>query len=847
MRLIVLLALLITLSACNLASEDLPTPNSDNLIVVTATPNLPTPNASGEILITATPLSNAQQPVNVQSTAQLPATLVLTSVLPATEVNIEPTIVPISNVDTNALLTTARQQTRNGQYAEVIQTTQNLINQGGSIDANARIQAYLLMGQAALNEGQFDLALTAYSDLINQYPNEQNVARAYFLRGDALLGLSRWAEAITDFERYLTIQTNLIDSYIYERIADAQLALGQTDLAIENYIQAINANRSLVPLLVLREKLAQILINVNRIDDAVAQYDAILGVARNAPYRASIELLATQTLVNAGRTQEAIPRAQRIFDTYPTTNSAYDAMQILVNNGTVIDGWRRGQVAYYYGNFNEAITAFNEYSSSFVLEAIPSELYLLLGRAYREIGNSTAAIVAFQTIIDQFPNDPNFGEALLEQGRTRFLANDIATAITTYLSIGDNFNYLPATASEALWRAGYLYGTNGDPVQSRQIFVRLADSYSQSEWASNGLFLAASAAVTNGESQVAENLYGRIASLTTGDDQAAAYMWVGRLALERGDTNAAQQAFTLAQTASPDSFFAARSSDILRGITPFEPPATVNFNFDEVRDRGQAIEWLRTTFSVTDTGDLSQLSATLQSDPRLVRGTELWAVGAFEEAVTEFGDLLTEKRQAVDAVSSFQLAIYFRDLGAYYSSIVAAADVIRLSGVSTLQAPPYIARMRYPSYFHELITEQADAYGFDPLLMLALIRQESLFQSTAVSSAFAYGLTQVIPGTGQYIADELNYPNFTPTDLWRPHVGIRFGAFYLDEQLRLFDGNAAAALAAYNAGPGRALDWVALSGGEVDLLVTTITFEETRSYVERIYSHYNIYRALYGF
>jgi TolA-binding protein len=68
------------------------------------------------------------------------------------------------------------------------------------------------------------------------------------------------------------------------------------------------------------------------------------------------------------------------------------------------------------------------------------------------------------------------------------------------LSIGDNYGYLSAAASDALWRAGYLYGVNGDAVSARQVFVRLAEAYPQSEWAVNGLFLAASTAVKNNES-----------------------------------------------------------------------------------------------------------------------------------------------------------------------------------------------------------------------------------------------------------------------------------------------------------------------------------------------------------
>ena len=62
----------------------------------------------------------------------------------------------------------------------------------------------------------------------------------------------------------------MIDSYVHERIADAQIALGQTDAALQNYERAIGAKRSKVPLLVLREKLAQIYIKLERYSDAIA-------------------------------------------------------------------------------------------------------------------------------------------------------------------------------------------------------------------------------------------------------------------------------------------------------------------------------------------------------------------------------------------------------------------------------------------------------------------------------------------------------------------------------------------------------------------------------------------------
>lgn len=832
-----LLLLAFSVSACNLNSPNLPTPNADNIIYVTATPDLPTPDAMGVIYITATPLPSAAQTQSVPPPAPSDTPFVL----------LPPTLPPtLAFTQPYELLAKAQQQQQDGFYEDAASSYALILAQGDALAEDIRAEAALRLAQSALKDGFFEQAEAAASALIARFPNDVRAHQAYFLRGDAYLGLSRWQDAINDFTQYLALRPNLVDSYAYERIGDAQLALGQLENALTSYKRAVDANRTLVPQLVLREKLARILASNGRTAEAVAQYDAILAVARNHAYRASIELLAGQTLLNGGSREEGLARLRLVFDNYNDTRSAYTAMQALVQHGVSLTGFARGKVSFQYGDYQSAITAFNEHTSTFLLSDIPDELYLLLGRAYREIGNAQAAIVAFQTIVQQYPNSSLLGSALLEQGRTRFLSGDVDGAIQTYLALARDYAALSDAAAEALWRAGYLYGTNGQPTLARETFVRLADTYPQSTWASNGLFIAASTAVSNEEWLVAENLYGRIAAISTGNDRAAAYLWVGRLARQRGDLRTSDEALQLARSTAPDSFFGLRAADILNNVEPFTPPAQFRWTFDEAADRAEAEAWLRQTFAITQEGNLAALAPTLQADPRFIRGSELWALAAYDEALTEFTALLDEARANKDALTSYQLAIALRERGAFSSSIVAAADVIVASGVPTLQAPAYLARMRYPIYYSHLVLEQQARYGFDPLVLFALIRQESLYNTNATSSAQARGLTQVIPSTGRYIAGKLNYANFQDVDLYRPHVGIAFGAFYLDEQLRLFKGNVAAALAAYNAGPGRALDWVKLSGGGIDALMVTIQFEETRRYLERIYSHYAIYRALYG-
>ena len=753
-----------------------------------------------------------------------------------------PTIPPTPTIPPEVSLQIADRYLVNGYLENAINAYQMLLNQPG-VPADVGAAAAFNLGRSALREGVFENAVIALTDFINRFPQDSRAAQAYFLRGDAYLGMSRWTEALADFQYYLSVRPGLIDSYAYERIGDAQLALGQTESALASYAQSVSASRSQTPLLALREKLARIYLNAGMPAEALAQYDAILTVARNAPYRASIEFLAAQTLLSSDQTDAGLQRMEAVLNGYPGTAPAYQAMNVLLTNGYDLDDYLVGKTSYDFGDYQGAIAAFNAYSTQHQLASIPAELYLLLGRAYREIGNPAAAVTAFQTVASQYPNDPAFGEALLEQGRTKFLSGDIPGAIETYLSIADTYAYLTESA-EALWRVGYLYGTNNEPGLSRQVFERLADAYPDTEQARSGLFLAASAAYNLNDLAGAERLFARLAITTTGDDQSAAYLWVGRIALAGNNQQTAQDALRLAITSSPDSYFSARAQDVLAGREAFTRPQSYEFTGDDAPLIAEAEDWLRRTFGVTQQGDLWPLSPAVQAEPRLIQGSELWAVAAYDEAGNEFSDLLDAYN--TDGLVSYQLAIYLRSIGAYQSSIFGAANVIKAANVGTLDAPKYIARMRYPIYYLDPVLESSQRYDTDPLLLFSLIRHESLFDTNATAAAGEKGLTQVIPGTAEYIAGQIQWPDYQHSDLFRPYAGIEFGAFYLGEQLARFDGNVQAALAGYNAGPGRAAAWLELSGGDPDLFMTAITIDSTRLYVQRIYGYYAIYRALYG-
>ncbi|MBN1202195.1 MAG: tetratricopeptide repeat protein [Anaerolineae bacterium] len=751
-----------------------------------------------------------------------------------------PHIVPTPTLPPDIALNDAQSALRYGDYVTAVQYFQSVIDQPDS-DPALRVAAAYGLGEAALREGLYDQAAVALTEYIKTYPDHLDIPRAYFLRGDAYLGLGEWQLAISDFYTYLERRPGIIDSYAYERIGDAYLALGQPEQSLTAYAQAADASRTLESLVALRERVAAGYINAGEPQKAVAQYDAILADAKNAPYRASIAYQAAGTLIAAGDISGGYARLQTIVNDYPDTYSAYQALNLLIQAELQVDTYTRARIYYANEDYQNAINALNAYTSE--TGTAPVEVLLMLGQSYRAVGNSQAAITTFQTVIDSYPTDPAYGEAWLEQGRTLFLGGDVPGAIERYLALPTEHPDVPEGA-EALWRAGYLYSTQGDTENALATFDILGQRFPGTDWAVEGLFMGATMAYNAGNYGRAMQLFSQLASTGYGEYQAAAYLRVGQLYQLDGKDDLARQSYQAAAAADPGGYYSLRAADLLNGRAPFQPPARTVFTFDEAAQLSEAESWLRTTFSITQEGALYPLSAALESDPRLVRGSELMAVAAYDAAEGEFEDLRTAYKD--DPLATYQLALYYRDLGLYRLSISAAATLITSAGVDTPDAPPYIARLRYPVYYQELVIPACNTYDLDPLLIFALIRQESLFEGYATSYAAAQGLMQIIPDTGAWIAGQLAWPDYQNSDVYRPYVNVEFGTYYLRWILDQVDGLPYVALAGYNGGPGNAAQWLSISGPDLDQYVQTIGFDETRTYVRRIYEQYSVYRDLYG-
>ena len=122
------------------------------------------------------------------------------------------------------------------------------------------------------------------------------------------------------------------------------------------------------------------------------------------------------------------------------------------------------------------------------------------------------------------------------------------------------------------------------------------------------------------------------------------------------------------------------------------------------------------------------------------------------------------------------------------------------------------------SNYEDIIKKAAEKFNLPEKLISSVIKQESNFDASAISSAGATGLMQLMPGTAKYLG---------VINSLDPEQNIMGGAKYLSQMLSQFNGNIETALAAYNAGPGTVNRYAGIP-----------PYKETQNYVQKVMNYY---------
>lgn len=231
-------------------------------------------------------------------------------------------------------------------------------------------------------------------------------------------------------------------------------------------------------------------------------------------------------------------------------------------------------------------------------------------------------------------------------------------------------------------------------------------------------------------------------------------------------------------------------------------------------------------------------------EPYASRADQLLAMGLFDEVVDEIGDRypLQPGESALTAAYAYHLA------GASRESLRAMEILARNIPEDFLPEllPRLVSELLYPRYFYQFILEDSETYDVDPVLVLAIMREESRFNPRAKSVAAARGLLQFILNTALQIGRDLGITDLSSEDLYDPRIVIQLGAKYIGDLLKQFDGNPYRTAAAYNAGPNQSRLWKRLSPAPGDdFYMSAINFDETRHYVRKVMNSFHRYKEIY--
>jgi soluble lytic murein transglycosylase len=228
----------------------------------------------------------------------------------------------------------------------------------------------------------------------------------------------------------------------------------------------------------------------------------------------------------------------------------------------------------------------------------------------------------------------------------------------------------------------------------------------------------------------------------------------------------------------------------------------------------------------------------------------LAAVGQYDLSGPLLGRLLERVEAAAlgwSAADVRDVALHARD---HHHAAKACWNAARLRGPDRAQEDAQ--RCAFPAVASDALWSLGARLDVDPLLMLGIMRQESVYRPWALSGVGAIGLVQVMPRTGARMATRLGDRSYTPADLERPEVNLRHGTAYMAALLSRFGDVYPLAVASYNGGPHNVSAWLRpwrrdKTGYDVRLddFVEQIPFPETRDYVKKVSAWYVTYVGLY--
>ncbi|MBE9179081.1 transglycosylase SLT domain-containing protein [Oculatella sp. LEGE 06141] len=477
------------------------------------------------------------------------------------------------------------------------------------------------------------------------------------------------------------------------------------------------------------------------------------------------------------------------------------------------DDWEAIAFAYWENQYYGSAGAAYEKASNTPLNMYRAGRGAQLGERRQD------AIAAYQQVAQAFPDSEEAAMALIKLAEM----SGSQTAIAYLDRVPDQF---PEKVAEALLAKANAMEQLSSPQSATVVRQSVLNEYSSAEATAQYRWRQAERHFQAGNLETAWQWAQQVVNENPESEYAPeAGFWVGKWATQLGREQEARKAYEYVLTHYPESYYAWRSATLLGWDVG---------DFTTVRQ--QLPDVVKPTLRPIPPAG----SALLQELYQLGQDRDAWSLWQ-----VEFTNVMqpTVAEQFTDGLMRLGVGNHLDGIF-MVSSLTNREKPDDKTEYRSLKQKPSYWQALYPFPFMDTIETWSQQRQLNPMLVTALIRQESRFEPAIESVAGATGLMQVMPGTAEWVAQQIGMPSYSVTD---PNDNIALGTWYLKYTHQEYSDNSLFAVASYNAGPGNVADWITRFGfTDPDLFVEQIPFPETKGYVELVFENYWNYLRLYN-
>ena len=454
--------------------------------------------------------------------------------------------------------------------------------------------------------------------------------------------------------------------------------------------------------------------------------------------------------------------------------------------------YKRARALYYKKEYKEAINQCEEIIAKFPPGEIVIKANYLGGNSLRALGERYLAIDKYEKIIGQYPESYYARQAYLRLAESYFQLKETEKGISLWRELISKYpnSYESMTS---LWDLARHYSNNNADSDALDYYRELSERFSKS------------------------NL---------GDD---ALYWKGKILENMGSDEEAKIAYEKLIREYPLSYYAERIIEQRSDIS-FTWPVSVSKKEDFINLE----EFLIKYDKIEGKGQLSLLRAELFEE-----------ISFYKESIVELRGALNHNSGNIFLL--FTLSDVYKKNKDYYDSLNYAEIIFNYLKDNYLleELPLELWESLYPLYYEDLIGERALEYEIDPLLVLAMIREESRFNAWNESVAGARGLMQIIFSTGEWIAQKINLEEFNDEMLFNSEINIDLGCWYINYLKERFSNDLILIISGYNAGPGTTSKWLEqYDRSDLDNFIENVPYSETREHIKKVIKSYQMYKRL---